>query len=172
MHQIRRLLSRHSQPAKVRLAKLNKPSRRERLNLTFQTQEHRLRRTQRHLLFKDDMDQCAESGGSLPQRRIAIRRVDVRKQLVASRKLARGLRESLLRQWPECLAAQVLAGRQEQEVLKQDAAVARFVGMFPACAALVPVFERLLEMKLDRVDQLAVAALDHHLVATEIRSGE
>src|SRR4051794_22590606 len=42
--------------------------------------------------------------------------------------------------------------------------------MLPARAALVPVFKRLLQVKLNRVDQLAVAALHHHLVAAEIRS--
>src|ERR1051325_8189549 len=44
--------------------------------------------------------------------------------------------------------------------------------MLPARAVLVPVFERLLEMKLHRVDQLPVRALHHHLVATEIRRRE
>src|SRR6185295_18151054 len=64
---------------------------------------------------------------------------------------------------------QTLTGREQQEVLEQDAAVARFVRMFPTRAALVPVFKRFLEMKLDRVDQLAIAAFDHHLVAAEVR---
>src|ERR1051326_6688447 len=58
--------------------------------------------------------------------------------------------------------------REQQEILEEDAAVARFVRMFPARAALVPVFKRLLEMKLHRIDQLAVAALDHHLIAAEV----
>src|SRR5262249_49560067 len=53
-----------------------------------------------------------------------------------------------------------------------DASVARVVWMLPARAVLVPVFKRLLEVKLHRVDQLPVAALHHHLVATEIRSCE
>src|ERR1044072_7384507 len=58
--------------------------------------------------------------------------------------------------------------REQQEILEEDAAVARFVRMFPARAALVPVFKRLLEMKLHRIDQLAVAALDHHLISAEV----
>src|SRR5690349_12974943 len=44
--------------------------------------------------------------------------------------------------------------------------------MLPARAALVPVFKRFFEMKLDRVDQLPVSALHHHLVAAEIRRRE
>src|SRR5215213_1419063 len=56
-----------------------------------------------------------------------------------------------------------------QEVLEQDATIARVIWMLPARAALVPVFERLFEMELDRVDHLPLSALHHHLVATEIR---
>src|SRR6266849_978283 len=58
--------------------------------------------------------------------------------------------------------------RQPQEILKQSSAVTRFVLMFPARTALVPVFERFFEMKLDGIDQLAGGALDHHLIAAEV----
>ena len=44
--------------------------------------------------------------------------------------------------------------------------------MLPARAVLVPVFERLLEVKLHGIDQLPVVSLHHHLVTTEIRSRE
>src|SRR5262245_24978517 len=44
--------------------------------------------------------------------------------------------------------------------------------MFPTRAVLVPVFERLLEVKLHGVDQLPTLTLHHHLVTTEIRSRE
>src|SRR5262245_2407666 len=44
--------------------------------------------------------------------------------------------------------------------------------MLPARAVFIPVFERLLEMELHRVDQLPVTTLHHHLVSAEIRSGE
>ena len=40
--------------------------------------------------------------------------------------------------------------------------------MLPASAALVPIFERLFQMKLNGVNKLTGAALYHHLVATEI----
>src|SRR6267378_97688 len=58
--------------------------------------------------------------------------------------------------------------RQPQKVLKQGSAITRFVLMFPARTALVPVFERFFEMKLDGIDQLAGGALDHHLIAAEV----
>ena len=61
-----------------------------------------------------------------------------------------------------------VAERQPQKILKQNSSITRFVLMFPAGAALVPVFERFFEMKLDRIDQLAFRALDHHLVAAEV----
>ena len=54
---------------------------------------------------------------------------------------------------------------QSEKVFKKNAAVARFVLVFPARAAPVPVFERLLQVKLDGVDQLSLVAFDHHLVA-------
>ena len=57
---------------------------------------------------------------------------------------------------------------QAQEILKQDSAVARFVRMFPAGAALVPIFKRFFQVKLNGVDQLVVAASNHHLVLAEI----
>ena len=41
---------------------------------------------------------------------------------------------------------------QPQKILKQNSAVTRFVRMFPAGAAFVPIFERLFEMKLNGVD--------------------
>src|ERR1041385_1617071 len=44
--------------------------------------------------------------------------------------------------------------------------------MLPARPVLVPIFERLLEMKLHGVNQLPLSALHHHLVATEIRRRE
>src|SRR5829696_2322658 len=62
-----------------------------------------------------------------------------------------------------------LAGGKSQEVFEKDTTVARLVWMFPTRAALVPVFKRFLEMKLDGIDQLTVSALHHHLVTTEIR---
>ena len=55
-----------------------------------------------------------------------------------------------------------------QEIFKQDAAVARFVLVLPARAALVPVFERLLQVKLDRVNKLTIAAFHHHLITAKI----
>src|SRR5215213_7840768 len=59
--------------------------------------------------------------------------------------------------------------RFEQEVLEDDAAVARLVDVLPARgAALVPVLEGLFEVELDGVNQLPVGALDHHLVAAEV----
>src|SRR6185312_518662 len=60
--------------------------------------------------------------------------------------------------------------RQAQKILKQDPAIARFIGMFPARAALVPIFKGLFEMKLNRVNQLAAIALDHHLISTKVGS--
>src|SRR5436190_17310108 len=59
--------------------------------------------------------------------------------------------------------------RDAQEVLKQNAAVAGLVRMLPARAALVPILEGFLQMKLDRVDQLAVRATHHHLIPAQIR---
>src|SRR5258708_11293323 len=44
--------------------------------------------------------------------------------------------------------------------------------MFPTSAALIPVFKRFFEMKLDGVDQLAIRSLNHHLISAEIRSCE
>src|SRR6266850_3635835 len=61
---------------------------------------------------------------------------------------------------------------QPQEILKQSSAIARFVLMFPASTALVPVFERFFEMKLDGIDQLAFGALDHHLISAEVGGRE
>ena len=55
-----------------------------------------------------------------------------------------------------------------QEILKQNSPVARFVLVFPARAAVVPVFKRLFEMKLHRIDQLVAVALDHHLVSAKV----
>ena len=59
-----------------------------------------------------------------------------------------------------------------EEVFKQNSAIAGFILMFPTRAALVPVFERLLEVKLNCVDELACVAFYHHLVAAEVRSCE
>ena len=58
--------------------------------------------------------------------------------------------------------------RQAQEILKQDSAVARFIRMFPAGAALVPIFKRFFEVKLNGVDQLVLAAFDHHLILAKV----
>lgn len=62
--------------------------------------------------------------------------------------------------------------RELQEIFKENAAVARFVLMLPARAALIPVLERLLQMKLDRVNQLPVAAFHHHLITAKIGGGK
>src|SRR5688572_19236341 len=62
-----------------------------------------------------------------------------------------------------------LAGGKCQEVLEKNATITRVVRMLPTRAALVPVFERFLEMKLHGVNQLSLTALHHHLVTTEIR---
>ena len=59
-----------------------------------------------------------------------------------------------------------------EKVLKENAAVARFVLMFPTRSGLVPILEGLLQMKLHGVDQLAFSALNHHLVAAKIGRGE
>ena len=57
---------------------------------------------------------------------------------------------------------------QLKKVFKKDATIARLVWMFPARVTLVPVFERFFQMKLDRVDELAVPASNHHLIAAEV----
>src|ERR1041385_1970439 len=44
--------------------------------------------------------------------------------------------------------------------------------MLPTCRVAVPVFERLFEMELNRVDELMVRTLDHHLIATQVRAGQ
>src|SRR5438067_777788 len=44
--------------------------------------------------------------------------------------------------------------------------------MLPASRIAVPIFEGLFEMELDGVDELIVRALDHHLVATQVRAGQ
>ena len=67
--------------------------------------------------------------------------------------------------------ASILNGN-SQEILEEDTTIARVVWMLPARATLVPVFEGFFEMKLDRVDQLTISSLHHHLVATEIRRRE
>ena len=59
-----------------------------------------------------------------------------------------------------------------QEILKQDAAVARFVLVLPACAALIPVLKGFFQVKLDRINKLAVAAFHHHLITAKIRGGK
>src|SRR5690242_3007266 len=60
-----------------------------------------------------------------------------------------------------------------QEVFKDDAPITRLIRMLPACGARpVPILERFFEVKLDGIDELPVATLDHHLVAAEIGSGE
>src|SRR6266550_2432014 len=58
--------------------------------------------------------------------------------------------------------------RQPQKILKQNSSITRLVLMFPAGAALVPVFERFFEMKLNGIDQLAFRTFDHHLIAAEV----
>ncbi len=40
--------------------------------------------------------------------------------------------------------------------------------MLPTSAALVPIFERLLQVKLNRVDELVCTPFYHHLVTAEI----
>ena len=62
--------------------------------------------------------------------------------------------------------------RELEEVCEKNSAIPGFILMFPACPALVPVFKRLLQMKLHCVDQLTVAAFHHHLIAAKIRGGE
>ena len=65
-----------------------------------------------------------------------------------------------------------MSERELQEIFKEDAAIARFILMLPARAALVPVLERLFQMELDRVNELPVAALHHHLIPAKIRRGK
>ncbi len=55
--------------------------------------------------------------------------------------------------------------RLAQEVLEDDAAVARFVRMLPARSVLVPILKRFFEMELHRIDKLVFVTLDHHLIA-------
>ena len=62
--------------------------------------------------------------------------------------------------------------REAEEILKQDPPIAGLILMLPAGAALVPVLKLFLQMKLDGVDELALAALDHHLVSAKIRRRE
>src|SRR5882724_5029169 len=66
----------------------------------------------------------------------------------------------------------MMGHREGEKILEKDAAIARLVLVFPARAAFVPIFEGFFQVKLDRVDKLAVAAFDHHLVPTKIGSGE
>src|SRR5687767_12190648 len=91
--------------------------------------------------------------------------------------------------------APVVFEREEQEVLEEDAAVARLVGVGPerAGARLLTqealallgrevrvdalevarqILKRLFEVELHGVDELAVGPLDHHLVAAEVRGRE
>src|SRR5262249_15876142 len=42
--------------------------------------------------------------------------------------------------------------------------------MLPTRTVLVPIFKRFLEMKLNRIDELAIRALDHHLIAAKVGS--
>src|SRR6267143_2118135 len=53
---------------------------------------------------------------------------------------------------------------QLKKVFEKDAAVAGFIWMFPACAALIPVFEGLFQVKLNGINKLAVGSFYHHLV--------
>ena len=63
--------------------------------------------------------------------------------------------------------------RLKQKVFKDDATVARLILMFPARGAgLVPVLEGFFEVELHGVDELPVAAFDHHLIAAEVGGGE
>ena len=62
--------------------------------------------------------------------------------------------------------------RELQEVFKKDAAVARFVLVFPARAALIPILERLFQVKLDRVNKLTVTSFHHHLITAQIGGGK
>src|SRR5919199_6341749 len=85
--------------------------------------------------------------------------------------------------------------REPEEVLEDEAAVARLVGVRPegAAAGLLAqealallgrevrvdapevarqVLERLLQVELHGVDELPVRALDHHLVAAQVGRGE
>lgn len=55
-----------------------------------------------------------------------------------------------------------------QKILEDDATVAGFILVFPARATLVPIFERLFQVKLNSVDKLTAIAFDHHLVSTEV----
>src|SRR5260221_4258664 len=55
-----------------------------------------------------------------------------------------------------------------QEVFKQYPPIARFVLVFPSRAAEVPVFKRLFQMKLHRIDQLLAVVLNHHLVLAKV----
>src|SRR5438093_8976198 len=44
--------------------------------------------------------------------------------------------------------------------------------MLPTGGVLIPVFERLFQVKLDGIDELVVTIPDHHLIATKIGSGQ
>jgi len=54
-----------------------------------------------------------------------------------------------------------------RKYLKKDAAVARFVLVFPFVRLLFSL-RKTSQVKLDGVDQLPLVAFDHHLVAAEI----
>ncbi len=58
--------------------------------------------------------------------------------------------------------------RELDKILEEYSAVAGFVLMFPARAGFVPIFERLLEVELNCVDELTVVAIYHHLVAAKV----
>ena len=58
--------------------------------------------------------------------------------------------------------------REEEKVFEENTAVARFVLMLPAGAALVPIFEGFLEVELYGVDELTFVAFHHHLVTAKI----
>lgn len=57
---------------------------------------------------------------------------------------------------------------ESEEILKKDSAVTRFVRVFPTRRVLVPILERLFQMKLNGIDQLTVRAFGHHLIAAQI----
>ena len=95
MQHIRRLLSRHAQSAQVRIPKLKKSLRRERLNRRLESDKHRLRRLQRHLLFEDDVNESLKSGGAAPERRVAVNGVYLAQHLIARSQLACCQRETL-----------------------------------------------------------------------------
>ena len=78
----------------MRLAKVNKVFRSEWINRGLQSNQHRLCRLQRDLLFENDVYECRKARGTSPHRWRAMRREDPGERFITRGQMLCGLKQS------------------------------------------------------------------------------